>query len=483
MSIVDILVLCFRNLLKRKLRTFLAVGMVTIGTMAIILAVAMGLADDARFEELVGQMGDVTLISVTNPHAWGNSRMFLGTDMPEPEMDLDDNALAIIQNMPGVVIAAPRVQADLHFRSGNYILSWARVIGMTPEAMVAFGYSTQEGRLLEDGDTLQVVFGALAETNFQNPNANNRNWVWRFGEAMSGMDVEPLVNIFSDRINMSPDQRFLWGGDEGGAGDEIDIDDIDAPRPIRPHLIEVVGLLEGTGSWEDGNIYMHLDMVQRLQVEAERAQQDTEREWGWVSARNRSENQGYAEAMVRVADLESVAPVRDAIQEMGFWANSATEQVEGLQAMDANRQLLIIISGAIALFVAAIGIIAIMFMSVYERTREIGVMKVIGAAIKDIRKLFLLEAGAIGFIGGVFGIGLSYLLSFVLNLTEAIDVRGGQMDMWLSWYGIENTTIFLITPWLAGMALVFSTVIGLLSGYFPARRAMRLSALSAIRTE
>ena len=482
MSIVDILILCFRNLLKRKLRTFLAVGMVTIGTMAIILAVAMGLADDARFEELVGQMGDVTLISVTNPNAWGGRMVMIGGgEMPQPEMDLDDDTLAIIQNMPGVVIAAPRVNVDLHFRSGNYVLQWARVIGMTPEAMVALGYTAQEGRLLEDGDTLQVVFGALAETNFQNP--NTRNWVWRFGEAMSGMDVEPLVNIFSDRINMSPDQRFLWGGDEGGAGDEIDIDDIDAPRPIRPHLIEVVGMLEGTGSWEDGNIYMHLDMVQRLQVEAERAQQDTEREWGFVSARNRSETQGYAEAVVRVADLESVAPVRDAIQEMGFWANSATEQVEGLQAMDANRQLLIIVSGAIALFVAAIGIIAIMFMSVYERTREIGVMKVIGAAIKDIRRLFLLEAGAIGFIGGVFGVGLSYLLAFILNLTEAIDVGGGQMDMWLSWHGIENTTIFLITPGLAGIALVFSTIIGLLSGYFPARRAMRLSALSAIRTE
>jgi ABC-type antimicrobial peptide transport system permease subunit len=106
-------------------------------------------------------------------------------------------------------------------------------------------------------------------------------------------------------------------------------------------------------------------------------------------------------------------------------------------------------------------------------------MKVIGAALRDIRKLFLLEAALIGFFGGLFGLGLSYGLSHFLNTTEfELNLMG-----MMSFIGDPDSVVSLITPWLAGLALIFSSVIGLISGYFPARRAMRLSALSAIRTE
>ncbi|MGL4799690.1 MAG: ABC transporter permease, partial [Cellulosilyticaceae bacterium] len=121
------------------------------------------------------------------------------------------------------------------------------------------------------------------------------------------------------------------------------------------------------------------------------------------------------------------------------------------------------------------GITNTMMMSIYERTKEIGVMKVIGAKLTDIKKMFLMEALMIGAIGGTVGVIFSYGISFIMNQF------GPQIAASLMMGG--GGAISEIPVWLAGAALVFSTLIGLVSGYFPARRAMKLSALSAIRTE
>ena len=135
-----------------------------------------------------------------------------------------------------------------------------------------------------------------------------------------------------------------------------------------------------------------------------------------------------------------------------------------------------------SLLVAAIGIANTMMMSVYERTREIGVMKVLGASLRDIRLLFLIEAAGIGFIGGVLGILGSLLASAGLNspagvelLAPALGVGGG--------ISTSTLTMSVIPLWLAGTTLVFATVIGTVAGLLPAHRATRLSALDAIRSQ
>ena len=108
-----------------------------------------------------------------------------------------------------------------------------------------------------------------------------------------------------------------------------------------------------------------------------------------------------------------------------------------------------------------------MMMSIYERTKEIGVMKVLGCDMAAIRNMFLAEAGFIGLIGGVVGIMLSYIISAVINFV----VRESYAN------------ISYIPPYLTLLALVFAVVIGMVAGLFPALRAMRLSPLAAIRNE
>lgn len=138
--------------------------------------------------------------------------------------------------------------------------------------------------------------------------------------------------------------------------------------------------------------------------------------------------------------------------------------------MQQILQLVLAGIGSVSLIVAAIGITNTMIMSIYERTKEIGVMKVIGCYLKDIRTMFLFEAGFIGFFGGVVGIIISYGASFALNKVALLMSNN------------ENMVLSVIPFWLALAAIVFSTMVGVVSGYFPARRAMKLSALDAIKT-
>ncbi|MDE5824774.1 MAG: FtsX-like permease family protein, partial [Lachnospiraceae bacterium] len=116
-----------------------------------------------------------------------------------------------------------------------------------------------------------------------------------------------------------------------------------------------------------------------------------------------------------------------------------------------------------------------MMMSIYERTKEIGVMKVLGCDIRNIQGLFLMEAGFIGFIGGVIGVGFSYALSLVINGLMTSSGMGENM-------GITGA-ICRIPLWLSPLAVVFAIVIGMIAGFIPSLRAMRLSPLAAIRNE
>lgn len=102
-------------------------------------------------------------------------------------------------------------------------------------------------------------------------------------------------------------------------------------------------------------------------------------------------------------------------------------------------------------------------------------MKVLGCDMGNIRNMFLMESGFIGLMGGMVGLILSYSLSYVMNHLPAVSQVMGMM-------GTEGN-ISRIPLWLAGMALVFAIVVGMVAGFFPAVRAMKLSPLAAIRNE
>ena len=182
----------------------------------------------------------------------------------------------------------------------------------------------------------------------------------------------------------------------------------------------------------------------------------------------------YNQITIQTSDVSYTKSICQTLRDQGYNVYSIAESLEGVEDSMLVFQLALGGIGAITLLVAAIGIINTLVMSIYERTKEIAIMKVLGATFTDIRLLFLAEAGMIGFFGGVLGLGFSYTLSFIINQLSG-DYMGNYMGTG------EALHISLIPWWLALFAIAFSIMIGLLAGGYPANRAVNLSPIEAMR--
>jgi ABC-type lipoprotein release transport system permease subunit len=250
---------------------------------------------------------------------------------------------------------------------------------------------------------------------------------------------------------------------EGLIGQEVTLT-LKAPRgDAQTYRFRVVGMIDT--HYEDSFLWAHVGLADSLALKA----------W-WYNDPDILEHEGYDELIVKAASLTDAAQIVEQLaEERGF-------QVESLQmVLDIASKVMIIIQtmlgsvGGLALLVASIGIANTMIMAVYERTREIGILKAIGASPGDIRVLFMAEASLIGLLGGVVGTIGGWLLGLGLN-------RG--ILAYLHWKEVPVTgTFFVVAGWLVLLALGFATVVGLLAGLYPAARAARLDPLEALRYE
>jgi putative ABC transport system permease protein len=195
----------------------------------------------------------------------------------------------------------------------------------------------------------------------------------------------------------------------------------------------------------------------------------------WFNDPDYMAHRGYDEILVRARSLNDAVQVLD-------WLSGQGYEVESLKTMldVANRGMIVIQTmlasvGALALLVASIGIANTMIMAVYERTREIGILKAVGAAPAQIRVLFVVEAALIGFLGGVTGTVLGWLLGKGLNRLILVILEWQKIDV--------RGTFFVVSWWLVLGAVAFGTLVGLLAGLYPAARAARLAPLDALRYE
>ena len=476
MSSLDLLSMAFRNMLKRKLRTFLTVLGVIIGAAAIIIMISLGIGMNNTFMESLARMGDLMTVNVSMPWDGGSFRsggMVVttvgsgGTSNREEEFALDDAAIEAFRRLPGVATATPFIDISLMAVSGRY-QTWVQVRGIDPAAMSALGYRTIEGSLLNGEERFEAVFGYEVPHNFFNPRDRDRTWDWWWPGSGEPDHRIPNVDVMDSRVQVSYDWSF----------GQTNLPPSETPRP-RPMTLNTVGVLDWSGS-HDHFIFMSIEDVARIQEAQQQFQNQQQNQTGTGGtaggARRRDQRITYQNAVVRFSDIRYVEAGAQTIREMGYNAWGLAESLNEMQNMTGSMQMLLGPIGAVSLFVAALGISNTMIMSIYERTREIGVMKVIGASLKDIKRLFLVEAALIGMFGGLFGVAISLIISRVIN---TVGIPFFDMLVW----GANESDISSIPLWLSLFALGFSAAIGLISGYLPARRATKLSALSAIRTE
>ena len=184
---------------------------------------------------------------------------------------------------------------------------------------------------------------------------------------------------------------------------------------------------------------------------------------------------GYDRLVVRAIDDNAVPTVLAAAEELGLQAQSLGAVLEIANRVLAVMQALLGSVGALALLVATLGVANTMMMAIYERTREIGVLKALGARNKEVRRMFTADAVLLGFIGGIVGLILGTLLG------RLVDQIG---HYYLAREGVTGIgQMSIVPPWLAIGALVFAAFIGVIGGFYPAARATRLDPVEALKHE
>ncbi len=200
----------------------------------------------------------------------------------------------------------------------------------------------------------------------------------------------------------------------------------------------------------------------------------------WANGRRINYNKdGYSQVIVIVDEVDHVLDVTDQITALGFQAYTPLSFVQGINNFYTILQFIFGGVGAIALLVAAIGIANTMAMAILERTREIGLMKAIGATNRDVLAIFLGEASGIGFIGGLGGVLIGWLAGQGLNVVALVYLANQSAQQ-----GGTPPSVAVSTPlWLPVFALVFATIIGLISGLYPALSAARMVPVDALKYE
>ena len=451
MRFLDLLTMSINNLRRRKVRTALPVLGVVIGTASVVVMVSLGIGLNALMMEMYSSYGSMTAIEIYN---YGNNGNNGTNDNP---LYLTDDTVKEFLRIPHVTSASPVLETNVILKQGVYETNTS-IKGVTREFMEQIPLG--QGKLPDPKSTeMEFIYGNAIVQWFQNSKTGKGYWDTQELPDIDYMN-KPMFVIF--------DTDAYYQSRNGGNGDGTPV------KAPKKYLIRTAGVVEG--GIDDYNSYAYgvYTDIDQLKTQLKKLYKKKPIPGQPTNKKGKPYSYFiYNQAYVYADDMENVTAVQKAITDMGFQANSQMEWIEQSQKTYNMIQLVLGGIGAISLFVAAIGIANTMMMSIYERTKEIGVIKVLGCDLRTIRNMFLLESGFIGFIGGAIGVAISYGIGFIMNHFLGIgQIMTGQAG-----------DISRIPLWLAAAAVVFAIFVGMAAGFFPSLRAMHLSPLAAIRNE
>lgn len=443
MRFSDLIKLAFRNLFRRKARTALTVVGVIIGTISIVVMVSIGIGVNEAFDESIMQNGVMTMISIEK---YGIIYDDEGNYQGESEQKLGDELVEQLKKLDHVRGVSPVFSVSIRLGSGKYF-RYCNVQGIDSSMIPKFGfpglqsgsYPTKENRMIVFPNDTLSRFGCFSGNNVQ----------------FKDMDLaKDKVSFTFDDYSVHPRKKEL----------------------TIPLNEQNASFFEETDNWDfSSTAYADIDYLKEIWKEYANTLTVEDRKKALAEIEN------YNLIKVNVDNINNVVKVQQAIKEMGYQSYSDMEYLQPMKDIAKTLELVLGAIGSVAMLVSAINIANTMIMSIYERTKEIGIMKVLGCSVRDIKRQFLLEAGFIGLAGGILGVGFSFLLSDVLNKYGS-NLLGGILSEDAS--ALEGVTRISVIPfWLPFAAAAFGVMIGLLSGYFPARRATRIRAIEAMKTE
>lgn len=435
MRISEVVRMASGNLARRPARTILTMVGVVVGTGALVLMISLGVGLERGMRSLIAGEGGLRRILVTKPVANAGQRTrprpmtLSGPGIPGALMTSQD--VETLRAIEGVEFVVP----DLIIRAtGEFALEQKEIAtdifmgGAAPEEDGEFRDALTEGSLWKSHDDRAVILGSrFVEGRFKDigPSGLIGRTVTFYNRFWTEEDVKPpaeqrtfrVAGIFSsDRIGLrAMAVYFPWK-----VGEAFKV----AMKGGEP--TGVLTIKSGT----------------------------------------------YMTCSLRAKSLEEVDAVKNRLRNMGYEALTQKDMLSVLETIFLFLEGFLACIGAIGVIVSLFGIANTMAMAVIERTREIGILKALGARGRDIRRIFLIEAAGIGAAGGIVGLACGIVAGIVMNA-----VAHGLWDL------PGGLRLFFVSIPLAAGAVGFAVIVSMIAGFFPARRAAGLDPVGALRYE
>ena len=487
MNFLDILYLALRNLRQAKLRAALTTMGVIVGVAVIVTMVSFGLGLQrnmlARFKALdlfneiqVFGRGLTNLAGSLdrNSRREDGGERRNGRQRPDksPTRILDDAGVAEIAKIPGVAYVEPNVTFTAYIRANGRVSSQSVGGAKIPNAASRFQQFTA-GKMISAPNVDEAVV--------------TERFTRDFGFDKPADAVGKTLEFLAPPSEKKGEKKNSDEEAPNFFGIPLDQDEVDESNSagLESHTFRIAGVLnteikEGAGQGglrgllPGANIYVPLQTAHEWSVQHRGPMGQVAlalaRQGGTLAE---GQTEGYDSAVVRVTDPIVLTEVRKRLTEIGFGSFSIVDELDQIRTIFLIIDSVLGLLGGISLLVASFGIANTMIMSILERTREIGIMKAIGAEDREIKLIFFVEAAEIGVFGGVIGTLVAWGIDAVSNRLAYRFILKPQ--------GAGFVDFFSLPPYLSFGAIAFALVVSILAALYPAARAARIDPVRALR--
>ena len=453
MKLHDTVELAARNLRESVLRNSLTTIGIAVGVASLVAMLSLGIGLQQLANRRLTRSGLFNTVYVMPRDMERGPRR----DQPAtPARPLDDAAMADIQRLAHVAEVNPEIRFMAEVRYGDKS-RFIMVAALPPSAREREAFDGMTGKFFSSPQAEEVIL----DSDFAKQLAPDP-------KSLVGRDV---VLQYAERGASSSPQKgsSSSGADESSTMGELIASGFSVAR--REKTLRVVGIVDrepgaGFGAMARARVFVPTALAAGMNVMLGADLREMVR----TSYRGRA----YMALSVRIDKPAQVEPAEEAIKKMGFSTFSLLDATRSLRRFFTILDMFLGIFGSLALAVALLGIINTLVMAILERRREIGIMKAIGAGDGDIKALFFAEAGVMGFLGGLVGVGLGWAIGRAINIGT---------NIYLQHQDMKPETFWSVPWWLVAAALAFSVIVSLGSGIYPASHAAKLDPVQALRYE
>jgi len=437
MKLRDMTELAVRNLREALFRNSLTTLGVAVGVASLVAMLSLGVGLQNLASNRLTKSGLFDSVFVTPKLNMRGGPPSTAVQQPETRL-LDEDARREISKLPNVIEVFPQIRfpTEVRFAEKPY-----------PTIVAGMPLSSKQSG----------AFDGMKGTFFSGENANEAILQIEFAKELS-KETDSLVGK-SLSIRYAERQQLA---DSSGGFSII-------PKEKQ---LQIIGVVEtepasGFGGFGNGRLLIPIGVAQSLRAAQVNDLRDVVR--GGAATK-----QTYASLTVRAKTTANVDDIEAAVKKMGFGAFSLLDASKSLKIFFRVLDLLLGLFASLALAVATLGIVNTLVMAILERRREIGVLKALGAADSDVKRLFFVEAGVMGLIGGIAGVILGWLIGRALTLATNIYLKRQELP------GVEISSVPL---WLVLFGIGFAIAVSLVAGLYPASRAAKLNPVEALRYE